>query len=464
MIKRAILYAAALLMTVSCGIYKKYERPETVAADSALFGAAVTDTTSIADLGWRELFTDPQLQSLIQTALDNNTDLKSARLSVEQAYESLRMARLAYIPTVGFAPQGSVGSFNSSFREGGVNTGAAWNWTVPFTASWEVDIFGKLTNRKRQAKAKYEMAGDYALAVRTSLISAVATQYYTLLMYDEQLSFTRKTVEKYASSVEVLKAMMAAGMANQVAVSQMEGAWCAASASAESIEQSVTELENSLCALIGETPHSVARGAFADSAFPAELKTGVPAQLLERRPDIRASEKALASAYYGVNVAKAALLPSISLSGQAGWTNNLNGVIMNPAGLVLGAAASLFQPVFNGGTLRGQLRISKSQMEQARLDLVQSILDAGAEVNTALSLYQTALGKEQWRDRQIESLSSALENTEMLMRYTSTTYLEVLTAQQSLLGAETGRAADRLEKATAVINLYRALGGGGGGE
>ena len=202
------------------------------------------------------------------------------------------------------------------------------------------------------------------------------------------------------------------------------------------------------------------RGKFVDSSFPAELKTGVPARLLERRPDIRSAENALASAYYGVNVAKASLLPSISLSGQAGWTNNLSGTIMNPTGLVLGAAASLFQPLFQGGALRGQLRISKSQMEQARLTLVQTILDAGAEVNTALSLYQTALAKEQWRDRQIESLSSALENTEMLMRYTSTTYLEVLTAQHSLLGAETGRAADRLEKATAVINLYRALGGG----
>lgn len=159
--------------------------------------------------------------------------------------------------------------------------------------------------------------------------------------------------------------------------------------------------------LLGETPQHIARGKFEDSEFPSELKTGVPASLLERRPDIRSAENALASAYYGVNVAKAALLPSISLSGQAGWTNNLSGSIMNPTGLVLGVAASLFQPVFHGGALRGQLRISKSQMEQARLSLVQTILNAGAEVNTALSLYQKAIVKEQWRNRQIESLSSA---------------------------------------------------------
>ena len=458
--KKILLYVTALMMTVSCGIYRKYERPENVVADSTLYGTVVTDTASLASLGWQELFTDPMLQDIIRTALDNNTDLKKAQLSVEQAYEGLRMARLAYIPTVGFAPQGSVGGFNSSFLDGGINTGAAWNWTVPFTASWEVDIFGKLTNRKRQAKVNYDMAEDYSLAVRTGLIAGVATQYYTLLMLDEQLAFTRETVVKYSSSVEVLKAMMAAGMANQVAVSQMEGAWYAAAASAESLEQSIRELENSLCALLCEPPHSIERGAFGDSTFPTELKTGVPAQLLERRPDVRAAENALASAYYGVNVAKASLLPSISLSGQAGWTNNLSGTVMNPTGLVLGAAASLFQPIFQGGALRGQLRISKSQMEQARLTLVQTLLDAGSEVNTALSLYQTAIAKEQWRNRQIESLSSALENTEMLMRYTSTTYLEVLTAQQSLLGAEVGRAADRLERVTAIINLYRALGGG----
>lgn len=455
-----VIFLDMMLMGTSCGIYRKYERPESVQPDSTLYGAVVSDTSSLASLGWRELFTDPKLQSLIETALENNTDLRSAKLNVEQAYEALRMAKLAYIPTFGFAPQGSVGNFNSSFLEGGINTGAAWNWTVPVTASWEVDIFGKLTNRKRQAKVSYEIAADYALAVQTGLVAGVAAQYYNLVALDEQLAYTRETVAKYESSVEVLKSMMAAGMANQVAVSQMESALYAASASAKSLEQAITEIENALCTLLCETPHSIERGTFGDSVFPTQLKSGVPAQLLERRPDVMAAEKSLAAAYYGVNIAKSALLPSISLSGQAGWTNNLSGTIMNPTGLILGAAASLFQPIFQGGALRGNLRISKSKMEQARLSLVQTLVGAGAEVNTAISLYQTALDKEVLRDKQIESLSAALENTEMLMRYTSTTYLEVLTAQQSLLGAETGRSSDRLEKATAVINLYKALGGG----
>ncbi len=458
--KKILLYAAVLILSTSCGIYKKYERPESVKADSLLYGVAVTDTASLADLSWKELFTDPHLQSLIEKTLENNTDIKKARLSTEQAWESLRAAKLAYIPSLGFAPQGEVGNFNSSFLQDGLNTGTTWTYSVPFTAKWEVDIFGKLTNRKRQAKVNYDMARDYEQAVLTGLISSVATQYYSLLMLDEQLSCATENIEKYRNSIEVLKSVMAAGMANQVAVSQMESAYYATSASSASIAQSITEIENSLSAQMGETPHKIERGTFSDTVFPSELKTGVPAQLLERRPDVRAAENSLASAYYGVNISKAALLPSISLSGQVGWTNNLSGTVMDPSGLILGAAASLFQPIFQGGALRAQLRVSKSKMEQARLTLCQTLLDAGAEVNTALSLYQNAVKKEEWREKQVESLSAALENTEMLMRYTSTTYLEVLTAQQSLISAVNARAADRLEKATAVIDLYRSLGGG----
>lgn len=458
--KKILMFVAVAVMTTGCGIYKKYERPDSVQADSLLYGTVVADSSSIADLGWKALFTDSRLQALIEKALEHNTDLRKAQLSVEQANEALRVAKMAYIPTFGFSPQGSFGLFDSSFRDGGFRSGASWTYSVPITASWEIDVFGKLTNRKRQAKVNYEMAEDYEAAVKTGLVSEVAIQYYTLVMLDEQLKCTNETVDQYRRSVDVLKAMMDAGMANQVAVSQMEGAYYAASASASEISQSITQIENSLSVLLGETPHHIERGTFDDSVFPSELSTGVPAQLLERRPDIRAAEKFFASAYYGVNVARAAQFPSLSLSGQLGWTNSLGGSVVNPSGLLFGAVASLFQPIFQGGAIRAQVRVSKSQMEQERLALVQAILDAGAEVNTALALYQNAIVKEKCRDKQIESLSAALENTEVLMRYTSTTYLEVLTAQQALLGAETGRAADRLEKVTAIINLYRALGGG----
>ena len=458
--KRTSLYILTVLTLSSCGIYRKYERPETVVPDSTLYTAAVSDTTSIADISWEEFFTDPLLQDLIRKAVDSNTDLQTARLNVEQANENLKTARLSYIPSFNFAPEGSVGAFNSSFLKGGFSTPASWNYTVPVAASWEIDIFGKKTNRKRMAKGSLEMAQDYERAVMTGLVSAVATQYYTLLMLDEQMEYTRQTAEKFALAVNVLKEMMAAGMANQVAVSQMEGAYYETSAAVESIAQSITELENALSLLLNEPSHRIIRGHYEDSTFPEELKTGVPMQLLSRRPDVMAAEHSLAASYYGVNAARAAQYPSLTLSGSLGWTNVLGETVMNPGGLILGAAASLLQPIFNSGSLRAEVNISKSKMKQAELTLIHSLLNAGAEVNDALSLFGSATIKNQLRQKQIESLSAALENTEDLMRYTSTTYLEVLTAQQSLLSAQTSYSSDRLEKVTAVINLYRALGGG----
>lgn len=444
--KKLFAVAAAAFMAAGCGIYKGYERPASVVPPVSLFGAEVADSSSVAELGWREMFTDPLLQNLIAEALDSNVDLRVARLNVAQAEETLRMARLSYFPTLGLSPQGQ--------------TGSPFSWSVPVTASWELDLSGKLTGRKRQAASNYDAARYSALAAQTALVANVASLYFNLLSLDEQVAYTDEGVERYSRSVDVLKAMKEAGMSNQVAVSQMESAMYAAEAQAAELRQSIRELENSLCVILGRTPRSIARGRFADSSFPAELSSGVPAQLLERRPDVMAAESSLAAAYYGVSVAKASMLPSLTLSGQAGWTNSLSGSAVDPAGLLLGAAASLFQPIFQGGALRGQLKISESQMEQARLSLVKSLLSAGAEVNNAVSLYQKALVKEECRDRQVSSLEAALGDTELLVRYTSTTYLEVLTAQQSLLAAQTGRASDRLEKATAVINLYRALGGG----
>ncbi len=450
--------AAALMMCVSCGIYKKYERPAEIVSDS-LYGSEyeTADSSSIADIGWRELFTDPYLQTLIDSALVRNTDLRTAKLRVEQALVGLRIAKLDYLPSLNFAPEGSVSGFNNFSN---VKTGAGWNYTVPVAASWEIDIFGGKTNAKRQAYASASMARDYEQAARTGLIAGVAMQYYTLLMLDEQLRIAESTCLKFKESVRVMKAMMGAGMANDVAVAQLEGAWYQVEAAVQDIKKSIVELENSLCTTLCQTPHPIERGKLSSAVFPAKLKTGVPAALLSRRPDVRAAENNLAAAYYAVNAVRAELYPSLTLSGVAGWTNNLGGTIMDPAGLLLNAAASLFQPIFNASALRGKVQIARAEQEAAMLSFQQTVLDAGAEVNNALTQYQTAVSKEEWRSRQIESLTNAVIKTEKLMQHSSTTYLEVLTAQQSLLQAETARAQDTYEKISAVIALYRALGGG----
>lgn len=453
-----ILSAAAVMMLCSCGIYRKYERPADIVTDS-LYGEKfqTEDTASVADLGWRELFADPYLQVLIDSALSRNADIRTAALRVEQAETALRIARLSYLPSFNFVPEGAVSGFDN-FET--VKTGAGWTYTVPVAASWELDIFGKKTNTKRQAQASADMAGDYEQAVKTGLIAGVATQYYTLLMLDEQLRIAESTSVKFAESVRVLKAMMGAGMANEVAVAQMEGAWYQVEAAVEDIRKSINSLENSLSVTLYETPHQIDRGVLADASFPEQLKTGVPVALLSRRPDVRAAENSLASAYYALNAARADLYPSLNLSGIAGWTNNLGGSVMNPAGLLLNAAGSLFQPIFNAGAMRGKVKIAEADRAAAEIAFHQTLLEAGAEVNDALTQYQTALAKEEWRTRQVEALSKAVAKTEKLMQHSSVTYLDVLTAQQSLLQAETSQAQDTYEKITAVINLYHALGGG----
>ncbi len=458
--RKLLLIAVASTCIAGCGLYTKYERSAQLPVED-LYGEAFDgesgDSSSIADLGWKELFTDPYLQELIDSALVRNTDLRAAQLRVEQALVGLRIARLDYLPTINFAPEGSVSGFNNFSN---VSTGAGWNYTIPVALSWEIDIFGKKTNAKRGAQASAAMAADYEQATRTGLISGVAIQYYTLLMLDEQLSIAESTCGKFEESVRVMRAMMSAGMANEVAVAQLEGAWYQVEAAVEDIRKAIVDVENSLSTTLCEAPHSIKRGRLADASFPQELAVGVPASLLSRRPDVRAAENNLAAAYYAVNASRAALYPSLSLSGIAGWTNNLGGTIMDPAGLLLNAAASLFQPIFNATALRGKVEIARADQEIAELQFVQTVLEAGAEVNGALTQYQTALEKEEWRAMQVESLTTAVEKTEKLMQYTSTTYLEVLTAQQSLLSAQTSQAQDTFDKICAVITLYRALGGG----
>lgn len=456
--KKIIVMAAVALMATGCGLYKKYERPAGVAPEN-LFGVenVTSDTASIADLGWRELFTDPYLQRLIEKGLEANTDLRTAELRASQARTALGIARMSYLPSFNFVPEGSIGKFDDydkvAFDIDGV-------YSIPVAASWELDVFGKKTNVKRGARASYEMAEDYGQAVRTGLISGIAMQYYTLLMLDEQLFIASQSLDKFRESVRVLRAMKEAGMADDVAVSQMEGAKYEVEAAVEDIKKAIVELENSLSTTLAMTPQRIERGVLSVASFPSELKTGVPLHLLSRRPDVRAAEHKLAQAHYNWNVSRGKMYPSISLSGVAGWTNNLGGNIMDPAGLLLNAAASLAQPIFNARGIRGEAKINKAEREVAALEFQQVVLDAGAEVNNALVLYQTALAKEGLRARQVEALASAVDKTEKLMQYGHTPYLEVLVAQQSLLQARNLQAQDTYEKIKGVVTLYRALGGG----
>lgn len=456
--KKILIAALVAVVATSCGVYKKYERPAGITPQN-LYGDSyqAEDTASIATLGWRELFKDPYLQGLIERGLEANTDLRTAELRVEQARTALGIARMSYLPSFNFVPDGGTGSFDDF---NGIEINFGKTYTLPVAASWELDIFGKKTNAKRGARASYDMTKDYELAVKTGLISGIATQYYTLLMLDEQLVIASETAAKLGESVRVLRAMMGAGMANEVAVSQMEGAWYEVSAAVEDIKKAINELQNSLSTTLALPPHTIERGKLSDAQFPHQLNAGIPLQLLSRRPDVMAAEKNLARIHYIWNESRAKMYPSINLSGVAGWTNSVGESIINPGGLLLNAVASLTQPLFNAGAIRGEAKINRAEKEAAELAFRQSLLDAGAEVNNALTEYQTALAKEQLRIKQVASLGAAVEKTRKLMQYTSTTYLEVLTAEQSLLQARNLQAQDSFEKIHSVIKLYHALGGG----
>ena len=449
---KIIVLTTATALLSSCGIYTKYQPAETTPDN--LYGeeVAVDDTTNFGNVNWRELFTDPQLQALIEQGLQNNTDLRSAQLQIEEAEAALMSAKLAFLPSFALSPQGTISSF-----DGGK---ATKTYTLPVTASWELDIFGRLRNAKQQAKALYAQSKDYQQAVRTQLIAGIANVYYTLLMLDEQLAISQQTEEAWKETVASTRALMDAGLANEAATSQMEAAYYSVQTSILDLKEQINQVENSLALLLAETPRRYERGKLADQRLPEDVAVGVPMQMLSNRPDVRAAERSLEQAFYATNQARAAFYPSIVLSGSAGWTNSAGSMIVNPGKFLASAVGSLTQPLFNKGQIMAQYRIAKAQQEEASLSFQQALLNAGSEVNDALVACQTSKAKTLLFEKQIQSLEKALESTSLLMEHGTTTYLEVLIARQSLLSAQLSQTANRFTEIQSVINLYQALGGG----
>ena len=464
--KHIILLSAAGLLFSSCGVYTKY-KPATEVPDG-LYGeemAAFTEslagspaaTEDSLDLGlggmdWHELFTDPHLQALIGQGLQNNTDYQSAQLRVEEAEATLLSAKLAFLPSFALAPQGTVSSFDS--RK------ATQTYSLPVTASWELDVFGRMRNAKKQSQALYAQSEDYRQAVRTQLIAGIANTYYTLLMLDEQLAISRQTEEAWKETVASTRALMNAGMANESAVSQMEATYYQVQGSVLDLRKQINQAENSLALLLAETPRHYERGSLAQQQFPTDFSVGIPVQMLSGRPDVRSAERSLEAAFYGTNKARSAFYPSITLSGSAGWTNSAGVMILNPGKFLASAVGSLTQPLFNRGQVIAQYRIARAQQEEAALGFQQTLLNAGSEVNDALTAYQTSQGKKLLLDKQVASLQTALRSTSLLMEHGNTTYLEVLTARQTLLSAQLSQTANHFTEIQSLINLFQALGGG----
>ena len=454
--KKIIILLSVVPLLSSCGVYTNYHQQETLSDN--LFGEEFSiDTTrvSLGELSWKSLFADEQLQTLIEKGLQNNTDMQSARLRVKQAEATMLSAKLALLPSFALSPQGTISSFD---KHEAVET-----YNLPLTASWQFSLFGgDVRNAKKQAQALLEQSRDYEQAVQTQLIAGIANIYYTLQMLDAQLSISEETERSWGESVKSTRALMNAGMANEAAVSQMEAAYLGVQNSILDLKEQINQVENSLSLLLAEPVHRIDRTSWRESSLicAEQLSIGLPVQLLANRPDVRAAERALESAFYATNVARSAFYPSVTLSGSAGWTNSAGGAIVNPGKFLASAVGSLTQPLFAQGRIVGQYKIAKAQQEQASLAFQQALLNAGAEVNEALVACQTGQEKSALFDKQVLALQKAYHSTSLLMKHGNTTYLEVLTAQQSLLNAQLQQTANRFKQNQNFVNLYQALGGG----
>lgn len=446
-IYRYIILIAGVLSFSSCGLYKKYERPATDFADS-LYNRLPQqdDTTSIAEISWEDFFNDPILKDWIHVGLENNTDLNVARLKVDEAEAVLMAARGAFLPGV-----------NAALKEQ-VSAPGGNAFSVNIGASWEADIFGKLRNSKHQAAAALEQSIAYRQAVQTQLVASIANMYYTLLMLDEQMSVSQRTYDNWKENIRTMEALKRAGKTNEAAVLQAKSNQLNVQASMIDLEQSIVETENAFCALLGIVPVTVRRGHLNEQNFPIELSAGLPSGLLSRRPDVKQAEMALAQAYYATNVAQASFYPQLSLSGTLGW--NASGASVDPSEFFANLAASVLQPVFAKRSLKANLKKAKAQQEEALYQFRQAVLDAGVEVNNALIQWQAAQERMEVDRSQVVHLKAAVWNTQLLMKHGGATYIEVLTAQQTLLKAELAEASDKFAQIQGVINLYHALGGG----
>lgn len=458
-VRNIILFASAAMMLGSCGIYNKYERPDVnvsgLVRDTARVAdtLAVADTASFGNLPWRSVFTDPQLQSLIEYALEHNTNMLNAALNVKMVQAQLTAAKLAFVPSFTFSPQGTISSWDG-------NTPSKI-YSLPVQASWSIDLFGNLLNAKRNAQMQLLYSKDYQLVVKTGVISNVANMYYTLMMLDRQLEIVNDMADltKETWRQMKIKKELSPGV-NETAVKSAEANYYSVLSQKADLERQIREVENSMSLLLGQPAQTIARGKLADQSLPSEFSTGIALNMLNNRPDVHAAEMNLAACFYNTNQARSRFYPSITISGSGAYTNNSGMGIVNPGKMLLSAVGSLTQPIFARGQLIAGLKVAKAQQEQAFNNWQQAVLSAGSEVSNALVLYSSSDEKGRLDGKRVDVLEKNVEMTKQLFNSKSATYLEVITAQSNLLNAQLSKVQDDFSKMQAVVNLYYALGGG----
>ncbi|MBR3546694.1 MAG: TolC family protein [Bacteroidaceae bacterium] len=439
---------SGVMLLSSCSLYKKYEAHETVPTD--IMGDVVQprDTLSLGALGWRQLFTDPLLQELIERALQNNTDIKQTQLTIEQVQNDLASAKLGELPTLSFEPSGSLSRFNSL---------ATRSYIIPLKASWQLSIFGQATSRKRQAKARVQMQKDYHQAVQTNLAANVAATYYNLVMLDRELQILQETQVVWEESLEAMRVLFEAGLYMSPAVYQMEAYLAGVQSGIVDVQETILTTEAALCLMLSEQPHHIERSPYEKFEMPSELHVGLPLRLLEARPDVRQAARNIEIAYYDIQQARQAFFPDLTISATLGWSNGEGTV--NPSQFLSQALASLVQPLFMQGRLKARYKNAQLEQEKARLQFIQTLLNAGNEVYRQMHICKKTEQKAAYLTSIVNSLHEAYDGTRELMNNGTNTYVEVLRSQEDLLTAQIKEVENHFEGIQALINLYTALGG-----
>lgn len=457
--KNILLIGLAALTVVSCkSLYGTYERPDVKTTGLIRDAVSVsdtllaTDTLSFGNLPWRSVFTDPLLQRHIETALGNNVNMLNAALNVKMVEAQLKAAKLAFLPQFTFTPQGTIASW-----DGGK---ASKTYQLPIAASWNVDLFGNLLSQKRSAQMALLQTKDYQTVVQCNIISNVANMYYTLLMLDSQLNILGDMTKLTKDTWDLMKLQMDLGRARSTSVQSAEANYYSVQAQTAEMKRQIREVENSLSLLLGQPAQQIPRGKLEEQSLPSEFSMGVGIQLLANRADVHAAEMNLAQCFYNVQTARSRFYPSLTISPSGTFTNSAGGGVVNPGKWLLSAVGSLVQPIFMKGQLTAGLRVAEAQYEQAYNTWQNTVLQAGSEVSNALVLYNSSNEKSALETQQIDVLKKNVEHTQLLFKSSGSSYLEVITAQQSLLNAQLSKITDDFHKMQAVVNLYQALGGG----
>ena len=450
------------ILTLSACVTKKYERPQ-VKSEGLYRDQNTADTTTMADLPWKTLFSDTTLQSLIQQGINQNLDLKQAIERIRISEATLRQSRAAFLPSL----QADVSVTDAKQAAAALNFPAGINinletqtYRAQLSTAWEADIWGKLSSAKRSAFATLLQSDAAKRAVQTQLIATIANSYYTLLALDKQLAITEQTIKIRAQDVETMKALKEGAVVNGAAVVQSEANLYAAQVTLPDLKRSIKEAENALNIALAQAPGTVNRTTLDQQVAFSNLQTGVSAQLLQNRPDVIAAEFGFRAAFENTNVAKTYFYPALTLTAAGGLTSlQLSNFFDNS--IFYNLVGGLTQPIFAKGANKARLTTAQANQQIAFYTFQQALLTGGQEVSNALYAYQTAEEKEATRAKQIASLTKAVDFTKELLRYSSATnYTDVLTSEQSLLTAQLSGINDRLQKLQSVVNLYRALGGG----